>query len=137
MSKPIGLWGAIGNYSQIPPMNIPYLALASVTAITAAVSLGPKFSSFNASSSAHAVASTRAETCQLLEQVTPGIEPIYGPTNSRLPMGSPVCDGMGNTALVGADGLVSDIQSGQPEKIVQQLEKRGYKFNPPSPRPTK
>jgi hypothetical protein len=137
MFKPIGPWGAIGNYSQIPPMNTPYLALASVTAITAAVSLGPKFSSFNASSGAHAVASTRAESCQLLEQVTPGMRPIYAPTNSGLPLGSPICDGMGNTAIVGADGLVSDIQSGQPEAIRKQLEKRGYKFDPPLSQATK
>jgi hypothetical protein len=118
-------------------MNTSYITLASVTAITAAVSLGPTFSSFNASAGAHAEASRRAESCQLIEQVTPGIRPIYGPTNSGLPLGSPICDGMGNTALVGADGLVSDIQSGQPEAIRQQLEKRGFKFNSPLSQVTK
>jgi hypothetical protein len=129
--------GCDRRYSKIQPMNITYLTLASVTALTAAVSLGPKFSSFNASAGAHAEASRRAETCQLLEQVTPGIEPIYAPTKSRLPMGSPVCDGMGNTAIVGVDGLVSDIQSGQPEAIRKQLEKRGYMFDPPLSQVTK
>jgi hypothetical protein len=118
-------------------INALYLALAALTIASSLAGLTPKISGFNASSSAHAVASTRAESCQLLEQVTSGMRPIYAPTNSGLPLGSPICDGMGNTAIVGADGLVSDIQSGQPEAIRKQLEKRGYKFDPPLSQATK
>jgi hypothetical protein len=107
-----------------------YLASGALTIGVTIAGLAPKISSFNQSSQGHQNAMAAAETCQLLEQVKAGIQPVYAPTGEGLPPGTYLCDAMGNTAQIMPSGLLGPVSTGQPESIRKKLADRGFKFAP-------
>jgi hypothetical protein len=107
-----------------------YLCSGAMTIAACIAGLAPKISSFNQSSQGHQNAMAAAETCQLLEQVKAGIQPVYAPTGEGLPPGTYLCDAMGNTAQIMPSGLLGPVATGQPELIRKKLADRGFTFTP-------